>query len=304
MHAGTIIGLPLALASTVLVNFSYVREQGAAAGLPPLSLRRPVRSAKLLLRSRAWLSAFAMESGGFGLYVVALALAPLALVQSVGAGGLGVLAIATARITRRRLTNREVAGASAAVLGLLLLAVSLTGGNAKGTNGKLGPILLWLGVTAGAGVLVFTSSRTFLQRGGVGDGIAGGLFFSIGDISTKIATQGGGRFLFAIPLIGGYLLGTSLIQIGYQSGSALTVAGLANLTTNALPIAAGTVVLHEQVPSGALGVLRILAFGAVTAGAILLARPEKRPESAPQSVVTPAETQRIADRKPAAPREH
>jgi hypothetical protein len=76
-------------------------------------------------------------------------------------------------------------------------------------------------------------------------------------------------------MIVGYLLGTSLLQIGYQSGAALTVAGLATLFTNAVPIAAGTVVLGEDVPSGALGVIRVLAFGAVTTGAILLARPKQ-----------------------------
>ena len=54
---------------------------------------------------------------------------------------------------------------------------------------------------------------------------------------------------------------------------ALAVAGLATLLTNAVPIAAGTIVLHEHGPGGTLGVLRILAFTAVTAGAVLLARP-------------------------------
>jgi hypothetical protein len=62
--------------------------------------------------------------------------------------------------------------------------------------------------------------------------------------------------------------------MGYQRGGALTVAGLATLLTNALPIAAGTVVLHEPVPSGALGAVRIFAFAAVTISAILLAAPE------------------------------
>jgi hypothetical protein len=42
-----------------------------------------------------------------------------------------------------------------------------------------------------------------------------------------------------------------------------------------VPIAAGTIVLHEAVPSGALGVFRVLAFAAVTVGAVLLSRPEK-----------------------------
>jgi hypothetical protein len=83
------------------------------------------------------------------------------------------------------------------------------------------------------------------------------------------------RVLFVIPLLGGYTLGTTFLQLGYQAGGALTVAGIATLLTNALPIAAGPVILEEQVPSGALGALRLLAFVAVVVGAVLLAR---RPE--------------------------
>ncbi|HET8977558.1 MAG TPA: hypothetical protein VFN87_05320 [Solirubrobacteraceae bacterium] len=280
MHASTVAGLVLALTSAFLVSLSYLREHGAVEGLPALSLRRPLRSAKLLVSNHAWLAGFAMESAGFGLYVVALALAPLALVQSVAAGGVGILAVATARLAHRRLSRREIAGAVTGVVGLALLAISLSGGSASDARGSLAAIALWLAVTAGVAVLVFTSSRAFLQRG-VGDGIAGGLFFAAGDICTKVATEGGARLLFAIPLIAGYLLGTSLLQIGYQSGAALTVAGLATLLTNAVPIAAGTFVLHEQVPAGPLGAIRVIAFVAVTVGAILLARPERSPSSPP-----------------------
>jgi hypothetical protein len=70
-------------------------------------------------------------------------------------------------------------------------------------------------------------------------------------------------------------LGTAFLQLGYQKGGALTVAGLATLLTNALPIAAGTVVLGEVVPSGVFGGVRVVAFAAVTLGAILLARPDR-----------------------------
>ena len=272
MGVAKICGLLLALASTSLISLAYMREHGAVAVLPALSLRRPLHSALLLLRSGEWLFGFMMESAGFALYVAALALAPLALVQTVAAGGVGILAVTTARFAHRRLTQRELTGALLAVGGLALLAVSLGGGDARDTPGEVGPILVWLAATAGAAVLVFTVSRRSLQPG-VGAGIAGGLFFAGGDIATKVATEGGGRLVFVIPLIAGYLLGTSLVQIGYQGGSALTVAGLATLFTNAVPIAAGTVVLHERVPSVTLGVLRILAFVTVIVGAILLARP-------------------------------
>lgn len=268
----TTVALVLALTSTTLVSLAYVREHDAVGELPPLSLLRPIHSLRALLGSRAWLAAFAMESGGFALYVTALALAPLALVQSVAAGGIGILAVVTARLGHRRLTKRESLGAIVSVAGLLFLALSLTGGTEGDAPGSLVQIALWLGGTCAAAALVLTVGRA-LVGAGAADGIAGGLLFSCGDISTKLATQGGARAAFALTAIVGYLLGSALLQIGYQRGSALTIAGIATLLTTALPIAAGSVLLSETPPNGAAGVLRVVAFATVTAGAILLARP-------------------------------
>jgi hypothetical protein len=270
----TVIAFGLALASTVLINIAYVREHDAAAALPALSLRRPLHSAATLLRDRRWLLGFALESAGFALYVAALALAPLTLVQSVSAGGIGVLAFVSARLGRRRLGRHELAGVIVSMLGLLALAVSLAGGTDEGTSGSLAAILVWLAATVAAVGLALLLGRAFGAIA-IADGVAGGLFFSIGDISVKIATQGGARALFGIGVILGYTLGTAFLQLGYQRGGALTVAGLATLLTNALPIAAGMFVLDESVPSGPLGVIRIAAFAAVTVGAILLARSDR-----------------------------
>jgi MFS family permease len=272
MSLRTVIGLLLALASTALTNLAYLREHDAAAVLPPLSMRRPVKSVRLLINNRSWMLGFAMESAGFLLYAAALALASLALVQTIGAGGIGVLAYLSARFGRRDLSRRELGGVLLSVLGLVALGVSLAGGSERGGNGSTPTILLWIGASAGSALLILVVAR---KRVGfaVAAGIAGGIFFAIGDISTKVATQGGVRILFAVALIVGYTTGTLLLQFGYQAGSALTVAGLATLFTNALPIAAGTVVLDEAIPAGAFGAVRILAFAAVTAGAFLLGRP-------------------------------
>jgi hypothetical protein len=272
VSAGTITGLVLALASAILINLAYLREHEAAAHLPVLTMRRPLQSARLLLGDRSWLRGFAMESGGFLLYVAALILAPLSLVQSISAGGIGVLAFASARFARRPLARREVVGVLLSVLGLVALSISLVGGNAKEGNGEIVPIVLWLGITAGIAVVLVVAGSVRYGKA-ITYGVAGGLFFSIGDISTKVATQGGVRAVFVVLMLVGYGLGTALLQIGYQAGAALTVAGLATLVTNALPIAAGTVILDEPLPQGALGVARALAFGAVVAGAVLFARP-------------------------------
>jgi drug/metabolite transporter (DMT)-like permease len=277
MSIRTTLALVLGLVSTTLTNLAYLREHDAAAELPVLCMRRPLHSAHALVTDRSWMLGFAMESGGFLLYAVALALASLALVQSVTAGGIGVLAFASARIAGHRLSRRELRGALISVAGLAALAISLAGGSGEGGNGTTGGILLWLGGTASV-ALVLLAIGPRLDAVAVTHGLAGGLFFSIGDVATKVATQGGARLLFVVALIAGYTVGTALLQIGYQAGEALTVAGLATLLTNAVPIAAGTIVLSEPVPSGALGGLRVLAYAAVTVGAVLLARPEKPAE--------------------------
>jgi drug/metabolite transporter (DMT)-like permease len=275
MSLRTVIALVLALASTTLTNIAYLREHDAAAGLPALSMRHPLQSVRLLINNRSWMLGFALETSGFLLYAAALALASLALVQTIGAGGIGVLAYLSARLSGRQLGGRELSGVILSVVGLVALAVSLAGGSAKGSNGSTATIILWIGASAAAAVLILLLAR--MQLGfAVAAGVAGGIFFAIGDISTKVATQGGTRVLFVLALIFGYTAGTLLLQFGYQTGSALTVAGLATLLTNALPIAAGTVVLDEAVPPGAYGAVRILAFAAVTAGAFLLARPDAR----------------------------
>jgi hypothetical protein len=268
-------GLVLALVSTTLVNLAYVREHDAVRELPPLSLSRPMRSLRLLLADRGWLAAFAMESGGFILYVTALRLAPLALVQSIAAGGIGVLAVATARLGHRTLTPVERLGAGVSVAGLLFLSLSLAGGVQQSARGDVVEIGLWLGCTSAASLLVLSVGRTLLGAA-VADAVAGGLLFSCGDISTKIATEGGARVLFAVPAIFGYVLGSSLLQVGYQRGTALSIAGVATLLTTALPIAAGSVLLHETPPNGTQGALRIVSFAAVVTGAILLGRPRGR----------------------------
>jgi drug/metabolite transporter (DMT)-like permease len=240
-----------------------------------MSLRRPLQSLRLLLTDRSWLVGFGLESTGFASYAAAVALAPLALVQSLGAGGIGVLAFVTARFSGRRLGPRHLAGVWLSVLGLVLLAVSLTNSSGGGGSGTIAGILAWIGGTGLLAVGVIAFGPAHVGRG-VTYGLAGGILFSIGDFSTKLATQGGSHLAFLPTLVLGYTLGTSLIQLGYQRSGALTVAGVATLATNALPILAGTIVLGEQVPSGALGAARVLAFVAVVAGAILLSAAEAR----------------------------
>jgi hypothetical protein len=159
MSVATPVALALAAASATLTNLAYQREHDAAAALPVLSMRRPLHSLHLLLSDRSWMLGFAMETAGFLLYAAALALAALALVQSIEAGGIGVLAYVSARMGGRHLSRRELIGALVSVFGLAALAVSLAGASGTGSGGSTPAIRVWLGATAATAVAVAVVGR-------------------------------------------------------------------------------------------------------------------------------------------------
>jgi hypothetical protein len=270
MSTQVTVALLLTLASAFALNWGYLREHSAASTLPPLTVRHPLRSARLLLGSRAWLTGFCWETSGFALYVAALTLAPLALVQAVAAGGIGALAYFVNRVTGCPLEPRERIGVAISVGGLGLLGISLAGGSAHGGAGSWPLIALWLGASAGAAALAATSGATVL-RGGAAFGVAAGILFAAGDIATKAATTGGDHVLLAPAIAAFYGTGTIVLQMGFQRGRPLTTAGIATLGTNAIPIGAAMTLFAEPLPDGALGLVRVLAFGAVVAGAAALA---------------------------------
>ena len=261
------LALVITLLSACLLNLGYLLEHSVASQVPPLSLRRPVASVRSLLGNRRWLAGFGSEAAGWLLYVVALALAPLSLVQAVAAGGIGILAVMVARITRVPLTRRERAGAALSVAGLALLGVSLLGEHGEGSTPAYWSVGLWLGASVVAALLCMV-----LVGGGPGWGIAAGVLFAGGDVSTKMAVSGDlAAAAFFVSLIAFYGAGTAVLQAGFQRGGALTTAGLATLLTNALPIAAGMIVFAEPLPGGWVGAVRVAAFAAVVGGAVLLA---------------------------------
>jgi hypothetical protein len=263
------LALAITLVSACLLNVGYLLQHGVASKAPPLSLRHPAASVRSLLGNRRWLLGFASEAAGWLCYVAALALAPLSLVQATAAGGIGILAVMVSRVTHVPLTGRERTGALVSVLGLALLGVSLLGTHGEGSVSGYLWIVVWLVASAGAaGILIRLSG---VIGGGPAWGLAAGILFAAGDVSTKMAVSGGAaNVAFLACLIAFYAAGTAVLQAGFQRGGALTTAGLATLLTNALPIAAGMLVFDEPFPGGWVGAVRIAAFASVIGGAFLL----------------------------------
>jgi hypothetical protein len=270
----TSIGLVLALISAVAVNWAYSREHDAASAMPAFSARRPLHFVSLLVADRRWLVGFAVETAGWLVYVAALRLAPISLVQAVCASGIAVLAFATAHGKPNRLARHERVAVVVALAGLVLLAFSLFDTRQPDHPPDGGAAAIWLVCSVG-GALLLVGSRLGLARGPA-LGLAAGLLFAGGDISAKLVVYGGIWFVAVTALIVCYALGTSVLQGGFQHADALTTAGLATLATNAVPIAAGFVVFDEQLPHGAKGTLQLAAFASLVVSAAFLARTTPR----------------------------
>ena len=266
------IGLALGFVSALLANIAYSLEHDAAAALPPLSPRHPLQSARLLLGARRWLIAFAAETAGWLMYVVALRLAPLALVQAIGASGVGVLAFATARGHPSRLARREQFAVVLAFTGLVLLALSVIGRQELDHRPSAVGVVIWL--AAAAGVAAFLIVRHTQSARAASLGLASGLLLSDGDISAKLIGYRGVWLIALASLILAYSVGSIVLQSAYQRGDALTAAGTSTIVTSGIPIVAGFVLFGETLPHGIQAGVQVAAFACLVLSAVALENPQ------------------------------
>ncbi|HKI92306.1 MAG TPA: hypothetical protein VJ986_08385 [Gaiellaceae bacterium] len=271
-------GLLLGLASAGALGGGFALQHRGAVALPPLSLRRPLRSLGSLFRAPLWLGGSVLGLSGWAAYIVALRLAPLSLVQAASAGGIVVLALAGGRPSRR-----ERVGVVAALAGLAFLGLSLAGESGAGGAAPAREIVLWLAGSALAAAVVAGPGAARIAPG-AGLGVAAGILYAAGDVATKEAVAGGTHLFFVPAVLAASGLGFVALQLAFQRGGRLATAGLATLWTNALPIVAGTVVFAEPFPAGPAGVARVASFCLVLAAGTLLARTEGPAAAAPVPV--------------------
>lgn len=265
-----VAGLVFAFVSAVAINWAYTRQHEAVHQMPRFSLQRPFELLKEVLANRDWLLSFGAESAGWLLFLAALRLAPIALVQGIGASGIAVLAIASTRGRPGLLARFEQVAVVVGMVGLLLLAISIAGGRQADRPPSPSAVALWLAAIVG-GAVVLSGLRLRIGPA-VALGLASGLLFAAGDICSKLVVSGYAWLIAGVPMLGAYAAGTALLQIAFQHGNALTSAGLATLATNAAPIVSGFVLFGEELPSGISGGLQVAGFTGLVGSAILLAR--------------------------------
>ncbi len=282
------IGLILALGCALISGVALLCKHRGAVNAPDVAMRRPLRSASALFRSRWWVIGFGLAFCAWCLHVAALSMAPLSLVQAVIAGGLAVLAIPARRWFGIAVCKREMAGIALCAAGLGFLA--LTAGHARSGIG-FDPVTM-LGFQVGmltiGGLLILSATNgRFAIQSSMLLAVAAGTLLGVSDISLKALAELVPSDAISLlspwtvtAVVGG--LGAFLaLGRGLQIGEPVAVIVAFSAAATLGSIAGGIVVFGDPMGSDALAVIgRSLAFVAVIGAAALLPIVPSRPLAA------------------------
>lgn len=204
-----IAGLVVALVSAALINIGFLLQHRG------LGRSRGATTAAQLwgaLRQPAWLAGQAVGWVGFGAQIVAVAIAPLALVQAFAAGGLALSVPLAAVIFRHRITRTQAVAVVVMAVGLAALPIGFST-----TRDHLhGEVLTAAAVAGALAALAIARPPAPWCRA-----IAAGIFYGIADAAIKalslgIHHGGAGALVSGWTAVAG--LGTFAGFLAFQSG--------------------------------------------------------------------------------------
>lgn len=243
---GLIAALMLALVSAALINLGFVLQQRGHD-----RARQHGRAALVSgFREPAWLLGQATGWVGFAGQIVAVALAPLTLVQAFSAGSLALSVPLAARLVGHRVARRQLV--PIALIALSLVSLPLGFGS---IHGHLRP-----GLLIAPALVVMLAGGLLIPRGGAAAlAVAAGAFYGAADGAIKAVSIGlrsngiftGWTALAALCTLGGFLA----FQAALRKGDAVGPLSLMNAFTALAAIALGVVAFGEPLGSSPVTVL-------------------------------------------------
>ncbi|MBG6217399.1 drug/metabolite transporter (DMT)-like permease [Arthrobacter sp. CAN_A6] len=270
------LAIVLALAGAVFLAFGAQR-QGSAVRAHTGGLDLNTAGFLRLLRNPRWILGLVLLGTGTALNVVALALAPLTVVQPIGAIALVITTVVNSRDQGIRINRATIAAITACVFGsalFVLLAVNVTQQNHSVAVGQeLSVVLLLVVAVVVFGTLAVLGKRRLNAFAYI---LGAGVLFGFVAVLTKVIMthllDPNGRFLLNVPLytavafLAAVGLGIWFVQSSYATGPPdLVIAGL-TVIDPLVGIAVGITILGELQPD----VQTIAAVGMATAALIAI----------------------------------
>jgi drug/metabolite transporter (DMT)-like permease len=275
------LGILLSLLCALATNVAFLLKHRGACAAPDVSLKHPAASAVGLFRSKWFAIGMLVALGAWTFHVLALAMAPLSLVQAIIAGGLVFLTVLAERCFGFNVGTRQWAGVGLTALGLVLLAVTLPH-QGSGHGYSMAAMIAFESALLALGTLLVLSPKLGSHaHHGVMLGTAAGILFGVSDVAIKALTGSVGS-VGAAGLLSPWLLtcvAASVIAFyasarGLQKGEAVPVITLTSAAANVTAISGGILVFGDPMPSDPVGiVLQSFAFVLVIAAAALTPAP-------------------------------
>lgn len=292
----TLIAVAFAVGTAICFYTGIYLNKKAVADLPSVGLKSEKKGVfKAFLTNRLMQRAVMTSIVGAGLYVVAISMAPVSVVQPIVGSGVVLLAYLAIKNLGEKPRRMDFVAIGMNILGVIFIGVSLSEGLPRDIEHN--PALFWICVAAVVSlavlVQVFMRGRTG-SRQAAGLGVSVGLMYGIGAVFARLMIVDWGNqwsskgvlALFSSVYLLGWLFSFVpafiMVQAAYQRGMAVVVvpifAGLAQL----VPIVVGTVALNEPLPDNpVLIAARIIAFALILSGTVILSR--RAEEAAPGS---------------------
>lgn len=289
--------LLVAITASVLINWAIYLQKKAVLDLPEVKAKLSWELIRAFITNKPWLLAQMANVSGFALYVVALSIAPVSIVEPIIASGVVIPALLSMRNLGEKPRSLDFVGMSMSILGVILIGLSLLKGLPE--DELIHPYEVWViaGVLFALAAAVPLLMKGSPNRQAAGLGISVGLLFGIAAVFTRLLLMFWGDdwalfVAFTIACIAGYLPGFIVLQAALQKGMAVVVAPIYNGIMEFVPIVMGMVVLNEKFPHNADGSLnvpltaiRITAFVLIIGGTVILSA---RAEGGEEEMVAPA----------------
>lgn len=302
MSGTYLLAVGLAVLGAVLFGLAAVRQHSAvheATAAEPTTTGLDLSALWRLVRQPAWLLGALQAAVAGGSHVVALALAPLTLVQPIGVLAVPVAVVGSALAARRRPSRPQIVGALLGVGGVAGLAVVLLAPAGRGL--VLPPWALLAGVllaaVAGSVVAIGTGRRWPALARCLVLSFTAAVLFGLNSILLRMVGHlvATGALATQLPLLVTAVLGIALVlvvglwamQSAYTVGSAQVVICCLTLVDPFTAVVGGYLLLHDGVTLNGLSWIGALVCTALAAvGVVLLSREPQVPTTVPDPVST------------------
>jgi drug/metabolite transporter (DMT)-like permease len=237
------------------------------------------------LRDPIWTAGLLIQTLGYALFVLSLAEAPISLVSVMMQGGIALFVLFAVVFLGERARPSEWAGIVITILGMLILAISLSSGEVQAPTANRAMILI--------SVILFVAGympmrmRRFIE-GGVGAALFSGVVFGLASLYTKAMTDdylaretiapvvrvATNPYVYGVIIAN--IVGMVALQNSFSSARGIIAMPLSSALSNIVPIVGGMIVFGERLPADAVyATMRIAAFVLTILGSALLANAQE-----------------------------